>query len=323
LNRKWVVFVVLLVIIPLLVGCNLIVKEEKTGKEIDGELVVAEVNDKKITKAEYDSKLEDIKKIMKQYYGEEVFESKDGRKNLKEIKQQLLDELISNEICLQKAKEMGIEVTQERLMEELDALKTLYGGEDQFQKMLEEQNMTEDKLKEELYFQLIIQKLKDKVTENVAVSEDEVKKYYEENKDEFKKPDEIRARHILVDSREEAEEILKKARSGEDFARLAEKYSQGPSKDRGGDLGYFTRGTMVPEFEKAAFNMEVGEISDVVKTQFGYHIIKVEDKRTFPLPDFEEVKDYIKTRLLKNKKEELFQNKLEEWKQQSEIKKYI
>jgi len=323
LNRKWAIFVLLIAVIPLLVGCNLIVKEEKAGKEIDGELVVAEVNDKKITKAEYDSKLEDIKKIMEQYYGENVFESKDGKKTLKEIKQQLLDELIFNEICLQRAKEMGIEITQEELMEELNALEALYGGKDQFQVVLEEQNMTQDKFKEELYSQLIIQKLKDEITQNVAVSEDEIKKYYEENRDEFKKPDEIRARHILVNSREEAEEILKKAKNGEDFAQLAKKYSQGPSKDRGGDLGYFTRGAMVPEFEETAFNMEVGEISDVVKTQFGYHIIKVEDKRTYSLPDFEEVKDYIKAKLLKDKKEELFQNKLEEWKQLSRIKKYI
>lgn len=320
---KQVIAVLILIPMLLLSGCNLIVKEEKMGKEIDGEVVVAEVNKARITKAEYDKRLEDVKKIMKQYYGEDFFDSEDGKQSLNEIKQQLLDEMISNELCLKKAEDMGIKVTDEEVQKEIEALEKLHGGKEQFNQVLEQQGLTLEEVTKDIRLELVLQKLKNKVTENVEVSESEIKQFYEDNKDQLKKPDEIRARHILVDSKEQAQEILEKIRKGEDFAQLAKEYSNCPSSENGGDLDYFTKGSMVPEFEEVAFNMEIGEISDIVKTQFGYHIIKLEDKKTYPTPEFEDVKAFIETRLISDKKEEFFQQTLEKWKEQSEIKKYI
>ncbi|MEA3305560.1 MAG: peptidyl-prolyl cis-trans isomerase, partial [Candidatus Omnitrophota bacterium] len=134
----------------------------------------------------------------------------------------------------------------------------------------------------------------------IEIYEDELKYYYDTHMDEFGHPESIRARHILFKDENEAADVLKKLKNGEDFAETAKKYSTGPTKDRGGDLGYFEKGKMVPEFEEAAFVLNVGEISGIVKTQFGFHIIKLEDKKEAWAESFDEVKEKIKTTLLKD-----------------------
>jgi len=144
----------------------------------------------------------------------------------------------------------------------------------------------------------------------VVISDEEVESYYEENKDMYQQEWQVRARHILfkleAEATEEEEEevrkralsVLEKARAGEDFADLAKEYSEGPSSEQGGDLGYFSSGQMVKPFEDAAFGMEKGEISDLVKTQHGYHIIKVEDIKEDRTKILTEVQDEIRRRLL-------------------------
>jgi peptidyl-prolyl cis-trans isomerase D len=146
--------------------------------------------------------------------------------------------------------------------------------------------------------------------DEVVISDEEVKSYYEENIDMFQEERQVKARHILFkvdpESSEEEEEkvkeralsVLEKARAGEDFADLAKEYSEGPSSEQGGDLGYFPRGQMVKPFDDAAFGMKKGEISDLVKTQFGYHIIKVEDIKEAGTKDLAEVQEEIRNRLL-------------------------
>ncbi len=156
---------------------------------------------------------------------------------------------------------------------------------------------------------------------DVSISPEEVKEYYEYNLDSFIEPEKVKARHILFRlkrgaSKEEeeavrkkAEAVLKEAKEGKDFAQLAKKYSEGPTKDKGGDLGWFSRGQMVKAFEEAAFGLEKGQISDLVKTEFGYHIIKVEDKRPRRTKPLEEVKDEIIKTLKKSKAAELAHEK--------------
>jgi peptidyl-prolyl cis-trans isomerase D len=153
--------------------------------------------------------------------------------------------------------------------------------------------------------------------DKVEISENDIKSYYEANKDsEYKEKEQVRARHILIkvpdDASEEkkkelrakAEEILKEAKSGADFAELARKYSEDEgSKDKGGDLGFFGKGRMVPEFEKVAFSLNPGEISDIVETQYGFHIIKVEEKKPEKIKPLDEVKDQIKRKLAKEASE--------------------
>ena len=136
-----------------------------------------------------------------------------------------------------------------------------------------------------------------------GVSEDEAKKLYEEKIGSVKPEPEIHARHILVDSEDEAKDIKQRLEKGEDFATLAKEKSKDKNAD-GGDLGFFGKGQMLKPFEDAAFALEVGKISDPVKTQFGWHIIKVEEKRDRPAPKFEDVKGPIMAQLMQQKAQE-------------------
>jgi peptidyl-prolyl cis-trans isomerase C len=129
-----------------------------------------------------------------------------------------------------------------------------------------------------------------------AVTPEAMKKVYDEAAKQMGNEQEVRARHILVPTEEEAKAVLAEIKKGTDFAELAKQKSKDPgAAAEGGDLGYFTKDQMVPEFAEVAFRLEKGQVSDPVKTQFGWHIIKVEDKRTKPVPSFEQVKDQVST----------------------------
>jgi peptidyl-prolyl cis-trans isomerase C len=128
-----------------------------------------------------------------------------------------------------------------------------------------------------------------------SATEEAMRKVYEDAARQLAGQKEVRARHILVKTEEEAKAIAEQIKKGADFADLAKEKSEDSSKAEGGDLGYFTEDQMVPEFAQVAFKMEKGQVSDPVKTQFGWHIIKVEDKRTKPVPEFDKVKEQIET----------------------------
>ncbi len=134
-----------------------------------------------------------------------------------------------------------------------------------------------------------------------AVSDRQIRAIYEQEIKKIKPEEQVRARHILVKKEEDARDIIERLNRGEDFATLAKEKSEGPSGRNGGDLGYFSRGRMVESFDEAAFALKPGEISSPVKTGFGWHVIKVEDKRKEPLPGFEEMKNRIKARLVQQK----------------------
>jgi peptidyl-prolyl cis-trans isomerase C len=128
-----------------------------------------------------------------------------------------------------------------------------------------------------------------------AATDAAMRKVYEEAASQMGGDEEVRARHILVESEDEAKQLVDELKKGGDFAELAKKKSKDPGASDGGDLGYFTKEQMVPEFSKVAFELETGKISDPVKSQFGWHVIKVEDKRKRKAPDFEQVKPQIET----------------------------
>ena len=159
-----------------------------------------------------------------------------------------------------------------------------------------------------------------KVLDDANVTEEEAADYYDNNKESFKTPESLQASHILVEDEEKAKGILGEIENGLSFEEAAEKYSTCPSKARGGDLGSFSRGKMVPEFEDAAFSMEKGEISEPVKTQFGYHIIKLTDKMEPSISGFEEVKNQIGQFLLGRKQNNLYIAKTTELRNKFEVK---
>lgn len=135
-----------------------------------------------------------------------------------------------------------------------------------------------------------------------TVTDDEIKARYDEEIKKMPPQDEVHARHILVKTEDEAKDIIKQLDAGKDFAELAKAKSSDPNKSEGGDLGYFTRGRMVKEFEDAAFALNKGEYTKTpVKTQFGFHVIKVEDKRVAPPPPLDQVKDQIRQLVMRDK----------------------
>lgn len=152
--------------------------------------------------------------------------------------------------------------------------------------------------------------IKEEVSNKIEVTEDDMRLYYKMNTQEFKSPEMVRARHILIKvdksasdedrkkAKEKAEEILKRIKNGEDFAKLASEFSDDPAtKEKRGDLGFFPKDRMVKSFEKAAFSLNPGEVSDIVETHFGYHIIKVEEKKEAGIQPFESVKELIRDKV--------------------------
>ena len=155
-----------------------------------------------------------------------------------------------------------------------------------------------------------------KILTSVKLTEEEKKAFFEAQKQSFTKPETASAKHILVDSEEKANDILGKINAGEvSFEDAAKEHSTCPSKDAGGDLGTFGRGQMVPEFENAVFNMNNGEVSGPVKTQFGYHLIKLENKNESSIPEYDEVAEEVGKTLLFQKQGEVYQQKLNEVKE--------
>lgn len=187
-------------------------------------------------------------------------------------KSQLLDQMVSFELIHNYAKEQGLENSDE-YKEQLEVLKR----------------------------DILIQAAVKKILDSVTVTEEEIKEFYNNNEDMFMTQESVSAKHILVDSEEKAKDIKAKIEAGTSFEDAAKEYSSCPSAAQGGDLGNFTRGRMVPEFEEASFALEIGKVSDPVKTQFGYHLIKVEEKMPAAKKSFDEVKNSIKVNLLSQK----------------------
>ena len=187
----------------------------------------------------------------------------------------------------------------------LDARKNLYETEPEFKAELA-------RLKENL----LVNYAGNKVISAVTVSDKEIEAYYEENKDQFGGGETVNASHILVDSEEKALEILAAIKSGEiSFEDAAKAHSSCPSGQRGGNLGDFGQGQMVPEFDTAVFSMEVGEITETpVKTQFGYHLIKLNAKNEESIPSLDEVKPQLKEMLLRDKQHKAYESRINQLK---------
>lgn len=166
---------------------------------------------------------------------------------------------------------------------------------------------------------LLIQYSVNKFLKGITVTDEEAKEYFESNKEQFKKPESMKASHILVEAETQAEDILKKIKDGMSFEDAAKEYSTCPSKDRGGDLGEFARGSMVPEFEEVAFASEPGLVGKPVKTQFGYHIIEVVEKNEADCPSFDEVKDQVKQNVLHSKQQKAYMEKTEKLKDKYDV----
>ncbi|MEA2036626.1 MAG: peptidylprolyl isomerase [Nanoarchaeota archaeon] len=214
-------------------------------------------------------------------------------------KEDFLEQMINVKLLLQEAKEQEVVVNEDQIEEELDNLRKQVATDEEFEQLLAEGGTTLDELKQQIKEQLTINKLLDDVVlSNIDISESRIESYYEENKAEFEaKAGEIRLRHILVGTEEEAKELLDDLKKGADFADIAALNSiDTASAANGGDLGFAGKGKLVKEFEDAAFMLKVGEMSGLVETQFGFHIIK----REVDMISYDDAKEGIRQVLAKD-----------------------
>jgi foldase protein PrsA len=236
---------------------------------------------------------------------------------LKNLEVNIIDSLIVIKLLEKYAEENNIAVTDKEVSEQMQSIIDTYDSEDAFEKDLKEKGIDKEFLEGELSSQLLRSKIFNIVNKDVIVTDDEVKQYYEDNKSTiFLVPVKLKASHILAvfpwvkDNSEETEEgreealekiemVEEKLKDGEAFEDLARQYSDDSnSAANGGDLGYISEGQMVEEFDKALFALDVGEVSEIVETQYGFHIIKVYDREEEYIQKFDEVEEQINTYLL-------------------------
>src|SRR5450631_870295 len=229
----------------------------------------------------------------------------------KEFEKQALTQLVSAELLYQAGQKLEFKDLDKQVDDKLAQGKARFTDPQDFIKSMKEMDMEEKDLRDYTRRDLIITNFIEKtIVPTVTVSEADARKFYDQNPDKFIKPEAVKASHILLGvdqkasaeekktAREKAEKLRKELAGGADFAALAKANSTCPSSQQGGDLGYFGKGQMVPAFEKAAFVLKPGEISDVVETQFGYHIIKLTEKKAAEKVEFKEarprIEDYLK-----------------------------
>lgn len=279
-----------------------------------GSDTVAKVNGDKISVEEFSKDFNIIRQNYEAQYGPEFLdqEGPDGETMGEVLKENVLDKLIVEEIIMQKAEEEKFIATDEEVNEEVKGFKEMVGGKEGFDSFLEANDMDEEYFKAGIKKELTVEKYREKFIEGLKLEDKDLKEHYEANKNQYET---IKASHILVEKEEEAQEILKELEDGAEFAKLTERSIEPDAAEREGDLGYFGRGQMVPEFEEAAFKLKVDEISAPVKSEHGYHIIKVTDKKD----SFDQVKEEVKADL----ENEKFAENLEKLKEDAKIKKYM
>lgn len=234
----------------------------------------------------------------------------------KEITESIVMKFL-NDLGPQMAMQFRSPDGMKRVVEELVNQEIVY--KEALKENLQEMDEFKEELKK-LEEGLLKQYAINRILMNVEVTEDDLKEYYESNKEIFKSPEMASASHILVEDQALADEIYEKINNGESFEELALKHSTCPSKNQGGNLGEFGRGQMVPEFEEAVFNMEEGAVSEPVQTQFGYHIIKLGSIKEPGISPFEEVKPQLHQQLLGMKQQEAYLNKINQIKENYDVK---
>ena len=283
--------------------------------------VLAKVNGEPVRKTEFDRVLRNI----------ELSNGPVPPERRDEVLRGVLDQLITYTLMTQEAKARKITVTDAEVD---NRIKQMRGGvnDAEFKKALDSRKMSLEQLRTDAQIQLTIEKMMQAQVAGLAAATDaEAREFYDKNPEKFKQQETVRASHILLrvdakapesargEARTRIEGLLKRARSGEDFAALAKEHSDDGSAAQGGDLGYFERGAMVPPFSQAAFSLKPGEISDVVTTDFGLHIIKVADRKASSTVPYEQVSGRIVEFLSSQKKQEHARQFIEDARKRAQI----
>ena len=276
--------------------------------------VVAVINNEVITR-------QDVNQLLAVLYAQYVQEYEAGEllDKMEEAKKDILIQMIEDRLILSYAKKLNIRVLEEEIDRKLESVKDGFPSEEVFYNTIETQGITIADLKNRYKDQVMMKKVLDfEVKSRIAVLPSEISEYYEQHREDFKLDEKYKVRHILIKAASEVdfelakveiEGVYKKLREGEDFAKLASLYSQGPNKDKGGDMGFIGKSEMLEELDQVIFNLKPGESSGPIKSKIGYHLLKIEDITHSGYLSLEDVQGNIKARIFQKK----FKEKLNEW----------
>ena len=289
--------------------------------------VLARVNGEEVKKADFDRMVKTIEARAGQPIPAE-------RRD--EILRGALDQLITYTLLSQESRNRGVKIDSAEIEAKMGQLKSQFPTQEAFDKALKDRGMTAESLRKDAQVDLSVTKLMDAEVATIpGPSDAEAKDFYDKNPDRFKEDEQVRASHILIrvdekadaatkaKAKAEIDAVMKKVKAGGDFAKLAQEHSQDGSAAQGGDLNYFARGAMVEPFNKVAFELKPGQVSDVVQTQFGYHIIKKTDHKAGRTVPFEEAQARIKDYLGNQKKQQHADAFIEGLKKKSKIEVLI
>lgn len=237
-----------------------------------------------------------------------------------QLKIQLVNRLIEREMIFAEAERIDLRVSPDELDAAMAELRGSYTAAE-YRQVLHEAGQTEQSWKNGLKLRLISQKLSAALVDDKAkINEKDAEKYYLANREEFRRPEELRARQMLFANVEDAEAVLKQLKAGADFATLAREHSLSPDRENGGNLGYFSRGQLPPEFDQALFRLGAGQISDPVKSPYGVHLFLVERRRPAGIRPFAAIKHEIIAKLSQQREEEAFQDRMEKLRAETPVK---
>ncbi len=293
--------------------------------------VAARVNGVEITVEEYEQM---VSSNIERYEAESQASFPEDQRSM--LERRVLDGLITRATLEAETQRLGITVASDEIDAILSQFRGQFPDEDTFRNVLQQQGYTEERFEAELRRQMAIEQLfEQEVFAAITVDEQELQDFYEENTMYFEQPEQVSARHIILTTqgasddaarsaiRQEIEGLRRRIAGGEDFAEVAREHSQDGSAARGGSLGTFGRGQMVPAFEEVAFSLPVGELSPVVETQFGYHLVEVTERipaRTIPYP---EVRGQIEDFLLEDVRNRAAEDYVEDLRSRANVEELI
>ena len=292
--------------------------------------VVAQVNGGKVSREVFVRSFSNLKNQL-QSVGRAV-----TSENVDAVKRNLLISIVNTELLYQESENRKMAIDEKDVAAQFAQIRSQFQTEEEFNTSLAHELYTVDELKLEIRKGKMINSLLEAdVYVKIKVTEDDAKKFYDENDSAYRQPETLNARHILIKleqnadseavakAEEQMKEIVRKQQEGNDFSELAKQYSEGPSAPNGGDLGFFPRGAMVPEFDKAAFALKPGEVSSVVRTQFGLHLIKAEEMREAGVRKFADVKESVIERLKLAERRKVLEGYISKLREKAEIQTFI
>jgi len=281
------------IIFSLSAGCGL---KDKVSEEDE---VLATVDGSVVTLSEYKAGLEKLKTQLPK--GDTL-----DPEGVQTLKMNLLNQLIEKKLLITEANKLGITVSDTEINEQINKIVGEYPDSDTFNSRMKEENIDIVSWKKEIEYQIMLDKLVKTVAgSDITVTPDEVKKFYDDHLDLYNSPTRVRALQIMLETKEQAQTILDEIKGGTDFSELAKTYSISPDSEKGGDLGFFSENEMPPSFS-VVFTMKPGDLSDVVESEYGFHLFKVIDRREAKMLTLEEARPEIEEKLKRIKSEEKY-----------------